>query len=315
MGLRAAGIERFGGQVALLELPEPRPLDAGEVLIEVKAAGVGNWDEIVRTGGWEVGRAPPLALGVEAAGEVVAVGRGVDWPVIGAEVMSHPLPLRDQGCWAEQLIAPAELVAEKPGNASWAQAAAFPVPALTAEQVVSEALVVEPGETILVNGAGGVTGGMIVEVAARRGATVIATAGPRSTERLKALGAAVVVDYHDPAWVSRAVRVAGSSGISAAANAARGGEADALSAVVDGGRLATITVPHLPRSGTPPSPTSSSVPTATCSGGSPRTPRRAAFTSTSVPRIRLQAPSKRSHGRRKAEVAPSSSSREPAAAR
>ena len=241
MSVRAAGIETYGGEVALLELPEPPPLGAGEVLIEVKAAGVGNWDEIVRTGGWDVGRAPPLALGVEAAGEVVAVGRGVDWPVIGAGVITHPLPLLHQGCWAERLVAPAHLVAEKPDNTSWAEAAALPVPALTAEQVVSETLAVEPGETILVNGAGGVTGGMIVELAARRGATVIATASPRSAERLKALGAAVVVDYHDPAWASRAVRVAGSSGIRAAANAARGGEADALSAVSDGGRLATIT--------------------------------------------------------------------------
>ena len=67
MTLRAAGIETRGGEVALLELPEPPPLEVGDVLIEVKAAGVGNWDEIVRTGGWDVGRAPPLALGVEAA--------------------------------------------------------------------------------------------------------------------------------------------------------------------------------------------------------------------------------------------------------
>jgi NADPH:quinone reductase-like Zn-dependent oxidoreductase len=241
MSVTAAGIETYGGAVVLLELPDPRPLDAGEVLIEVKAAGVANWDEIVRTGGWDVGRAPPLALGVEAAGEVVAVGRGVDRPVIGAAVMTHPLPLLDQGCWAQRLIAPAHLLAEKPGNASWAEAAALPVPALTAEQVVSEALAVESGETILVNGAGGVTGGMIVELAARRGATVIATASPSSAQRLKALGAAEVVDYHDPAWAARAVRAAGSAGIRAAANAARGGEAGALSALGDGGRLATIT--------------------------------------------------------------------------
>src|SRR4051812_12146079 len=76
MSLRAAGIEAFGDDVALLELPEPPALEAGEVLIDVKAAGVGNWEEFVRTGGWDVGRVPPLALGVEAAGEVVEVGPG-----------------------------------------------------------------------------------------------------------------------------------------------------------------------------------------------------------------------------------------------
>lgn len=241
MSLRAAGIEAFGGAVTLLELPEPPPLGADEVLIEVKAAGVANWDEFVRTGGWDVGRVPPLALGVEAAGEVVSIGAGVAWPASGAAVMTHPLPLRYQGCWAERLVAPAALVAEKPDNVSWAEAAVFPVPALTAEQVVSEALDLEPGETILVNGAGGVTGGMIVELATLRGARVIATASSGSTARVMARGADVVLDYHDSNWTSRAVDAAGASGIQAGVNAAPGGEADVLGALPDGGRFATIT--------------------------------------------------------------------------
>ena len=100
MSVRAAGIEAFGEEVKLLELPEPPRLKAGEVLIQVRAAGVGNWEEFVRTGGWDVGRTPPMALGVEAAGVVVDVGPGVEWPAIGASVMTHPLPLRYQGCWA-----------------------------------------------------------------------------------------------------------------------------------------------------------------------------------------------------------------------
>src|SRR4051812_25831705 len=241
VSLRAAGIETFGGEVTLLELGDPPPLGADEVLIQVKAAGVGNWEDIVRTGGWDVGRVPPMALGVEAAGEVVAVGPDVEWPATGAGVMTHPLPLRDQGCWAERLVAPAHLVAEKPDNASWAEAAALPVPALTAEQVVSEALDVQPGETILVNGAAGVTGGMIVELAAHSGATVIATASKSGAERVMALGANLVLDYRDPEWTSRAIDAAGSSGVRAAANAAPGGEGDALRVLVDGGRLATIT--------------------------------------------------------------------------
>ena len=106
---------------------------------------------------------------------------------------------------------------------------------------MSEALDVQPGETILVNGAGGVTGGMIVELAANRSSRVIATASESSAARVLALGADVVVDYHDPEWTSLAREAAGSSGIRAAANAAGGGEADALSTLVDGGRLATIT--------------------------------------------------------------------------
>src|SRR4029453_8483611 len=183
MSLRAAGIEAFGDDVALLELPEPPALEAVQVLIDVKAAGVGNWEEFVRTGDWDVGRVPPLALGVEAAGEVVEVAPGLEWPATGMAGMKHPLPLPYQGCWAALLVAPAALLAEKPDNVSWAQAGAFPVPALTAEQVVSEALDVQPGETILVNGAGGVTGGMIVELAANSGARGIATASEGSAAR------------------------------------------------------------------------------------------------------------------------------------
>ena len=64
----------------------------------------------------------------------------------GDEVMTHPLPLRAQGTWAERLIAPANLLADKPATVSWAAAAAFPVPALTAEQVLTEAGIVIPDE-------------------------------------------------------------------------------------------------------------------------------------------------------------------------
>src|SRR4029450_1119639 len=72
--MRAAGIETFGGGGQMVELAGPRSLAPDEVLIAVRAAGVGNWDEIVRVGGWDVGRQPPLVLGVEAAGVVVSVG-------------------------------------------------------------------------------------------------------------------------------------------------------------------------------------------------------------------------------------------------
>src|ERR1700729_1922132 len=130
--MRVAGIENVGGQVEMIEVADPRVLRPGEVLIEGRAAGVGNWDEIVRGGGWDVGRNPPMALGVEAAGVVDAVGPDVAGWSVGEEVITHPLPLTDQGTWAPSLIVRAELLARKPSDISWAQAAAFPVPALTA---------------------------------------------------------------------------------------------------------------------------------------------------------------------------------------
>jgi NADPH:quinone reductase-like Zn-dependent oxidoreductase len=72
--VRASGVRLLGGAVELLELPEPRALRADEVLIDVQASGVGNWDNIVRTGGWDTGARPPMALGLEAAGIVAVVG-------------------------------------------------------------------------------------------------------------------------------------------------------------------------------------------------------------------------------------------------
>jgi NADPH:quinone reductase-like Zn-dependent oxidoreductase len=195
-----AGIRRAGAPVEVIETDEPRPLAGDEVLLEVAAAGVGNWDEFVRVGGWDVGAVPPTALGVEAAGTVTAVGGAVsDWTP-GDAVLTHPLPLRGQGTWAPMLIAPAALLARKPASVSWEVAAAFPVPALTAEQVLSDALRIRAGEHVLVHGAGGVTGGLLVALAALRGAQVTATAGPSSRARVSALGARHVIDYHDQDW-------------------------------------------------------------------------------------------------------------------
>src|SRR5438046_2531550 len=172
--MKAAGIDAFGGEVQLLELAAPPPPAPDEVVISVRAAGVANWDEIVRVGGWDVGRRPPLALGVEAAGVVAAVGEEVTSLAPGDEVLTHPLPLRHQGTWAERLSAPAALVARKPDAVPWETAAAFPVPALTADQALSEVVPAPSGESVLVHGAGGVTD--VVQLAIMRGATVVATA-------------------------------------------------------------------------------------------------------------------------------------------
>ena len=222
----------------MIDVPGPCPLAGDEVLIQVRAAGVGNWDEIVRTGGWDVGRRPPMALGVEAAGVVTAVGSKVtDW-IPGDEVMTHPLPLRDQGTWAPTLIAPAAVLARKAAGVPWEGAA---VPALTAVQVLDEALGVGPGDRLLVNGAGGVTGRLLVSLGSLRGAEVIATAGARSHAPVAALGARHVIDYHEQDWPDQVLAVTDGSGVAAAVNAAPDGAADAIRAVRDGGRLATIT--------------------------------------------------------------------------
>jgi NADPH:quinone reductase-like Zn-dependent oxidoreductase len=238
--MHVAGIRRAGDRVEMMDVGEPRALASDEVLLQVRAAGVANWDEFVRTGSWDVGGRPPMALGVEAAGTVLAAGQEVSEWAPGDAVMTHPVPLRDQGTWAPRLIAPAGLLARKPPGASWEAAAAFPVPAITAEQVLG-ALNIHAGEPLLVHGAGGVTGGLLAALAVLRGAEVIATAGPSSRRRVSALGARYVIDYHDQDWSEQVRAITGGRGVAAAANAAPGGAATAIRAVADGGRLATIT--------------------------------------------------------------------------
>jgi NADPH:quinone reductase-like Zn-dependent oxidoreductase len=238
--VRAAGVRRFGGPVEVLELPGPRALRPDEVLIDVMACGVGNWDEFARTGDWDLGTRPPMALGVEASGLVTAAGDQVARVKPGDRVAAHSLPLREQGAWAGLHVAAGGHVAVLPAALSFDAAAALPVPALTADQAIGDALQVDAGQTVLVHGAGGVTGGLLVQLAVHRGATVIATAGPDSAGRVAEMGSGAVVDYHQPGWPEQARSLTG-GGVDAAANAARAGPAAAVKAVRDGGRLAAIT--------------------------------------------------------------------------
>jgi NADPH:quinone reductase-like Zn-dependent oxidoreductase len=113
------------------------------------------------------------------------------------------------------------------------------VPALTAAQALDEALGIESDGWVVVNGAGGVTGGLLVQLAAARGARVIATASARKAERIRDYGASEVLDYHGD-WPALVREITG-DGAPKAVNAARGQAATSLKAVADGGRLATIT--------------------------------------------------------------------------
>jgi NADPH:quinone reductase-like Zn-dependent oxidoreductase len=206
----------------------------------VVAAGVGNWDDLVRIGDWNVGVKPPMALGVEAAGIITEIGEGPHGFDVGDEVLTHAVPLLEQGFWTEQAIVSAAHIAPKPANVTWPDAAALCVPALVAAQSLAE-LHLRAGDSLLVNGAGGTTGGLVVQLASARQVTVIATAGSSSAERVRNFGAHAVLDYRDPSWPTRARQLVSGQGFTAGVNAARGGAAATLQAISDGGQLATIT--------------------------------------------------------------------------
>ena len=239
--MRAAGVRDFGLAVEPFDVPEPNGPGSDEVLIDVRAAGVANWDDLIRTGAWAVGGQPPLALGTEAAGVVAAVGSDVDGLAVGDRVLVHSTPLRYQGAWAQRFLAPAAHVAAIPGELTDDVAAALPIPALTADQTLRGVLDLDEGQTLLVHGAGGVTGRVMVQLAVQLGAIVYATAGPRSHEAVRAAGAAYVFDYHEPDWPAQIRALRDGQGVDFAVNAAPDGASAALAAVRDGGRLISIT--------------------------------------------------------------------------
>jgi NADPH:quinone reductase-like Zn-dependent oxidoreductase len=238
-GMRAAGIRTFGGPIEQLDLPEPPRPGTDGVLVEIRGAGIGNWDDLVRTGAWDIGIRPPMALGVEAAGIVGAVGSGVSRFAVGDEVLVHSTPLRYQGAWAERFLAPEAHVAAKPPTLSWSEAALLPVPLLTAARVVSQ-IVAPTAADVLVHGAGGVTGGLVVVLAAQAGHRVIATCSSASVDRVRRYGAAETVDYESGSWMAN-LRGSFPRGFAAVIVAVRGTSASLLPLVADGGQLITIT--------------------------------------------------------------------------
>ena len=232
----ASGITVPGGAVEALRLPPPAAPGPGEVLVAVEAAGVGRWDDIVRTGGWDVGLAPPAALGVEGTGRVIAVGDGVRGLSVDDAVLGHAAPLPGgSGFWAEQVRVSAAQVALRPAGLRAVAAAALPVGGLTAVQAL-DAVALHPGERLLVTGGAGGTGALVVQLAARAGLRVTATASAASAPRLRRLGATHVLDYRDPDALPQLGRA-----FDAAIVAAIGTAPAALAAVRDDGRLCSLT--------------------------------------------------------------------------
>jgi NADPH:quinone reductase-like Zn-dependent oxidoreductase len=239
--VHAACITVLGSDVTTLELNDPRDLRDDEVLIAVKAAGVGNWDDITRRGGWDLGLTAPAALGVQAAGFVHAVGGQVRTLAVADEVLTFTAPLRDQGAWAAYFIAKAADVSRKPAALSWAVAGALPVPGLTARQALSGALQLNADDTVLIHGASGVTGRLLVQLAAHLGAQVVATSRPGYANALKALGANIVLNTEASDWTHQARQLRNGHGVTAAVNAIPGAAHVVLPLVGEGGRLATLT--------------------------------------------------------------------------
>ena len=230
----------YGGPEVLSVAEQPTGVPGpGEALLQVRAAGVNPADWKLASGafGADPGRLP-LRLGFEAAGVVTAVGEGAEGPAgpvaVGDEVIGWPL----RGAYADELVVPAAALVPKPAGLGWAEAAGLLLTGTTAVHALT-AVGVRAGDTVLVHGAAGGVGQMLVQLAVADGARVIGTAGRSGAELVRRWGGEPLA-YGD--GLADRVRAAAPGGVTAAVDAVGTDEAldVSLELVPDRGRIATL---------------------------------------------------------------------------
>ncbi|HET7798782.1 MAG TPA: NAD(P)H-quinone oxidoreductase [Humibacillus xanthopallidus] len=199
--MRAITIPEPGGPDALVldEVPAPEPA-AGEVLIDVVAAGVNRADVMQRLGHYPP---PPGASeypGLEVSGRVIAVGDDVQQWQPGDEVCA----LIDGGGYAERVVAPAGQVLPVPRGVSLVDAAGLPEVAATVWSNVFLVANIQPGQVLLVHGGSSGIGTMAIQLAKAVGARVAVTAGSREKlDFCASLGADFLVNYREEDFAER----------------------------------------------------------------------------------------------------------------
>lgn len=193
-------VDAFGdsSHLQLVDAPEP----TGEVVVEIKAAGLNYADLMQREGMYLGGPKPPFVPGAEAAGIVVSGALPA-----GTRVMLTT----KSGCYAERVAVRAWQCVPLPDSIDFVHGAAFPITFLTAYHALVTVARAQPGEVVLVHAAAGGVGTAAVQIAKLLGLRVIATASSEDKRaRVRALGADVVVDYDG---FEAAVRDAGGAAV------------------------------------------------------------------------------------------------------
>ncbi|GCF92964.1 NADPH:quinone reductase [Enterococcus florum] len=198
MDTRAIVIEEYGHEDQLKEqtitLPE---LGEHQVIVKVHATSINPIDWKLREGylqqmmPWSF----PIILGWDVAGEIVEIGEAVTGWKPGDHIFARPETTRF-GTYADYTIVDDHLLAAKPENASFEEAAAVPLAGLTAYQALFLHGHLKTGETILIHAGAGGVGTYAVQLAKLTGAKVITTASSENAALLKELGADEVIDYH-----------------------------------------------------------------------------------------------------------------------
>lgn len=204
--MHAIRMSRFGGPEVLdwVEIPTPTPAPE-EVLVEMKAAGVNYIDTYHRRGIYP--KDLPLTPGAEGAGTVVDVGDGVTAIAPGDHVASVGF----NGSYAEFAVAPASAILKVPDGVSLDLSAAALLQGLTAHYLCHDTYPLQAGEMCLIHAGAGGVGRLLIQMAKKLGATVIATAGSAHKVVLaESAGADHVINYTEEDFVARVERFAGS---------------------------------------------------------------------------------------------------------
>lgn len=194
--MKAFVVTRYGkNDVRAADVAEPKVGD-NDVLVRVSAASVNPLDVMVRNGEFKqlLKYRPPFALGHDVAGVVTEIGARVRGFTVGDEVYARPRDLRI-GTFAEYIAIDENDVALKPATLSVHEAAAVPLVALAAWQILVERAHVTPGQKVLVHAGAGGLGSTVIQLAKHLGAHVATTANGARAELVRALGADVVIDY------------------------------------------------------------------------------------------------------------------------
>jgi NADPH:quinone reductase-like Zn-dependent oxidoreductase len=193
--MKAIRFHEFGGSEVLRFEDVERPVPGtGQVLVRVAATSFNPVDDHIRAGALAamIPIAFPHVPGIDLAGTVAELGADVTGLEVGDPVVAM-LPLDSAGGAAEYALVPAESLAKAPGTIELVDAAALPLTGLAAWQTAFELAELKPGQTVLINGAGGAVGSLVVQLAVDAGAQVTAVDAPQHADRLRGYGADRVV--------------------------------------------------------------------------------------------------------------------------
>ncbi len=212
--MQAMIITGFGGPEVFEEryIPKPEP-QANEILVRVYATSVNPVDYKIRRNGAWAGVEPPAVIGYDVAGVVEEVGLGVKNFKMGDEVFYTPVIFDGEGSYAEYHVVDESIVAPKPRNLSFTEAASIPLAGCTAWDGVVRLAKTQPGETILIHAAAGGVGSLAVQIAKAAGARVLATCSKKNIALVKSLGADVVIDYRAEDFVKAVLRETEDQGV------------------------------------------------------------------------------------------------------